>query len=249
MVTLPHGETNITLACQNRCVSCNHFVAIQKPWHADLSCLERDLFTAAKVMHFDVYNLVGGEPTLHPRIVEALAIVRASRISDRVEITSNGQNFGRLPDEFYMLLDDLIITPYKLTDDERTHIIDKCAENGVSLSWHPVIFQYAAFKTANPERGAYYYRDCWYRRNRNVIDEGYFHRCCIGRFIPELLQGKDRNAEAIALEGLTEETLRAFLDDWRVPEMCNVCGCNQSPIIQWSEEADPQKWIEASLGE
>lgn len=246
MVTFPHGETNITLACQNRCISCNHFVAIQKPWFADPAQIARDLSIAAKVMHFRVYNMVGGEPTLHPGIVEIAKIIRASGITDRVEITSNGQGNARWPDELYRSIDDLIITPYKLNDEDKARIYEKCAEFGVSLQWHPVIFTYAAYKTADKERGARLYAHCWYRRNRMVIDEGYFHRCCIGRFIPELMQGQDRNAQALPLEGLTEEKLMAFVLSPDAPEMCDVCGCNNAPGLPWREERDPDKWREDS---
>jgi cyclic pyranopterin phosphate synthase len=247
MITLPHGETNCTLACQNRCVSCNHFIPLQDPWFADPGVIMHDLSTAAKLVHFRVYNLVGGEPTLHPQVVEIARIVRQSGITDRVEITSNGQSCARWPDALYQAIDDLIITPYKLTGEQRALIIDKCAEHGVSLQWHPVIFTYAGYKQADPARGAALYRSCWYKANRNVIDVGYFYRCCIGRFIPELLQSADRNVEAIALEGLTEDKLTAYLRQPETPEMCFVCGANCAPQLAWREQADRGKWMEESL--
>jgi cyclic pyranopterin phosphate synthase len=247
MITLPHGETNVTLACQNRCVSCNHFIPLQDPWFADPDVVKRDLEAAAKIMHFQVYNLVGGEPTLHPQIVEIARIVRQSGITDRIEITSNGQSCRRWPDALYQSIDDLIITPYKIGAYEIALIIDKCAEHGVSLQWHPVIFTYAAYQQPNSERGAVLYQSCWYKRNRNVIDVGYFHRCCIGRFLPELLQGQARNAEAIPLEGLTEAALLAFINQPETPEMCNVCGANCAPRVSWAEESDPTRWKERSL--
>jgi len=247
MITLPHGESNVTLACQNRCVSCNHFVAAQRPWMADPAVIARDLEMAAKVMHFRVYNMVGGEPSLHPQVVEIARLIRASGICDRVEMTSNGQSCERWDDNLYAALDDLIVTPYKLTDAQRSLIIDKCAEYGVALQWHPVIFTYAGYKQADRARGEALYRHCWYKRNRNVIDAGYFYRCCIGRFIPELLQGREQTYGALPLEGLTEQRLRAYLDEPTAPEMCDVCGSNCAPALPWREERDPAKWMEASL--
>jgi cyclic pyranopterin phosphate synthase len=245
---LPHGETNITLACQNRCVSCNHFIPLQDPWFADPSVIARDLTAAAEVMHFRVYNLVGGEPTLHPQVVEIARIVRQSGITDRVEITSNGQSCARWPDALYQAIDDLIITPYKLTGEQRALIIDKCAEFGVSLQWHPVVFTYAAYKQPHrPEQADRLYRSCWYADNRNVIDEGYFYRCCIGRFIPELLLGLPHDADAIPLDGLTEEKLLAYLRQAETPAACLVCGANCAPQLAWREQADRGKWMEESL--
>lgn len=72
MIHAIHGETNITLACQNNCVGCNHFVPVQKPWFIDSDALRVDLFMASRIIHFERYNLVGGEPTLHQKILDLL---------------------------------------------------------------------------------------------------------------------------------------------------------------------------------
>lgn len=247
MIKLLHGECNICLACQNRCVSCNHFVPLQSPFMVDPDAFKRDLEMAARVMHFDVFNLVGGEPTLHPRVVDLLRMVKAAGIADRREITSNGQSCKRWPDELYQELDDLIITPYKLLPDERELITSKSERYNVRLEWHWVGFTYAAYRKGDSRRGDMLYRDCWYAANRNVIDNGYFYRCCIGRFIPQLLLGLPREDDAIALDGLTEERLRAFLSRRETPSGCNVCGSNRAPSCGWSEQPDREKWLAESL--
>jgi hypothetical protein len=247
MICLPHGETNITLHCQNRCVSCNHFIPIQEPFHADPAGIERDLNMAAKVMHFAVYNTVGGEPTLHPQIVDILGIIRKSGICDRVEITSNGQNSDRWPDALFESIDDLIVTPYKITDAEKQSIADRCKQHRVHLEWHWVGFTYAAYREPDVRRGEALYPNCWYAANRNVIDDGYFYRCCIGRFIPEVLLGLPREDDAIALEGLTEDALAAFLRRPTVPAACNVCGSNNARWLGWQEQPDKTRWLQESL--
>jgi hypothetical protein len=248
MVTFPHGETNVTLACQNKCVSCNHFIPIQDPWFIDPTDFARDLSMAAQVMHFQVFNLVGGEPTLHPRLMDLIRIVRESGISDSIEITTNGQAYRRWPDEMYQEIDELIVTPYKLNKSELDLIADKCFLFGTRFQTHPVIFTWAAYRDPHsPERAAALYKSCWYAANRNVIDEGYFHRCCIGRFIPSLLQGRDKNADALPLEGLTEDRLLAFMRQAETPEMCNVCASNCGAQITW-REIGRENWREVSLG-
>lgn len=249
MLNLPHGESNITLACQNRCVSCNHFVPLQKPWFVEPADVARDLAMATKVMHFGIYNTVGGEPTLHPRIVDILRIIRESGITNRVEITTNGQHSERWPEELYASIDDLIVTPYKLTAEERQRITEGCKRHKVRLEWHQcAIFTYAGYKQPRPEGVTWdMYRNCWYAANRNVIDGGYFYRCCIGRFIPEVLLGLPREDDAIALDGLTEAGLRAFLNQPRIPKGCYVCGSNCAPSLPWHEQPDRERWLDESL--
>lgn len=248
MIAYPHGETNITFTCQNRCVSCNHFIPVQDAWFADPEIIRHDLNICAKVMHFDVYNLVGGEPTLHPEILNIIAIVRESGITDRVEITSNGQNFERLPDEFFRAIDDLIITPYKLTDIEKNYIIEKCSDHGVCLQWHPVIFTYVAYKQPHSQEvAANLYHHCWYNINRHVIDEGYFYRCCTAPFIPSILLDLPKETDGLPVDGIAEEGLNAYMSQSDTPVSCMVCGSNCAAQLEWREQPDRKIWFEESL--
>lgn len=247
MIRRPHGETNITLACQNRCVGCNHFIPLQQPWFIEPLDFARDMAMAAKMVHFERYNLVGGEPTLHPKIMNLLALLHASEIADSVEITTNGQSIRKMPDEFFAALDELIVTPYKLNDDDKQYITDKCKEFGTALQWHPVIFTECAYKNRSSEEEARArYRACWYNVNRHVIDGGYFYRCCTAPFIPSVLLGMEKQRDGIALEGLTEARLADYLAQRETPESCYVCASNCGSVIPWRETTN-DKWFEESV--
>lgn len=247
MITRPHGETNITLACQNRCVACNHFVPVQDPWFIEPEDLKRDLAMASKIVHFERYNLVGGEPMLHPKLMELLHILKDSGIADTLEITSNGQAIERMPDEFFTVLDELIITPYKLSAELIDYIKRKCAEAGLALQWHPVIFTEVAYGNKANEPDAYNrYKRCWYNVNRHVIDGGYFYRCCTAPFIPSVLLGMAKERDGIKLEGLTEAGLTAYLDQQETPESCYVCASNCGRQLPW-RETTKDRWLAESI--
>jgi len=246
MIKRPHGETNVTLACQNSCVGCNHFIPMQKPYFIEPATLERDLTAMAKIVHFDRYNLVGGEPTLHPDIMELLQIVKDSGIADTLEVTSNGQNIYKMPDAFFEILDELIITPYKLGEPERAYITAKCERAGTSLQWHPVIFTECAYKEPSPQDIAQgRFNACWYNINRHVIDEGYFYRCCTAPFIPSILLGLPKETDGIAIEELTEQALADYLSTREVPASCFVCASNMGNRIEWRENRD--NWLNESV--
>lgn len=250
MIRWPHGETNVTSYCQNRCIGCNHLIPIANSYaHIDPETMRRDLAIMTKIVHFDRYNLVGGEPTLHPEIVRCLQIVRESGITDYVTITTNGQNFARLPDALYQNVNELIVTPYKLTADEVKYITDKCTQFGVTLSWHPVIFTQVAHKQRHSsEQARELYKNCWYNINRHVIDNGYFYRCCTAPFIPELLLGLEKTADALQItDTLTEAELLAYQDSQQTPASCFVCASNMGARHRWGEEADPKLWVEKSI--
>lgn len=250
MVILLHGETNVTFACSNSCASCNHFAPIREPWHALPADIDRDLILAAKVMHFEQYALIGGEPTLHPKLLEIIDIIRRSGITDRIQLATNGQNAERWSDELYKAIDDLQVTPYKLSEAERFCLMRKCRKHNVVLQWQPFdVFNFVAYKRPHSaERAAELYCACWYRKLRQVIDGGYFYRCCLGRHIPEMLLGLPREDDAIALKGLTEEKLLTYLAQTETPRACYICGaCNQAPEFAWYEQPDRAKWLEESL--
>lgn len=247
MIIRPHGETNITTACQNSCASCNHFIPMQDPSFIKPEILEMDLNALSGFLHFSRYNLVGGEPTLHPKIIDLLQIVKDSGITDTMEITSNGQSVRRLPESFWGMIDEFIVTPYKLTNEDIGYIDRKCKEHGTAIQWHPVIFTAAAYKRrSNKPEADYRYKTCWYNVNRHVIDNGYFYRCCTAPFIPSVLMGLSKEHDGIAIEGLTEERLDEYLLQDETPESCFVCASNCGPVIDW-HETDREHWIDESL--
>jgi cyclic pyranopterin phosphate synthase len=248
MIRLPHSEYNITTACQNSCVACNHFNPLQERWHKDPEVVKHDFELAAKLLHFHDMCIIGGEPTLHPRLLEILDITRNSGITDRVKVNTNGQNAERWPDDLYRKTDHLQVSPYKLTAEEKFRLKIKCAEFNVELEWQDLGFRKVGYKVADAERGRRLFQNCWYRHNRHVIEDGYFYYCCVGRWIPETLLGKSRTSEAIALEGLTEERLKEFLGATEPPASCAVCCSNMGEMIGWSEEKDKVKWLDKTLG-
>lgn len=247
MIYRPHGESNIVLTCQNKCVGCNHFIPIQKPWLIDPIYFRVDLFKAAKLVHFDRYNLVGGEPTLHPKILELIQIIKDSEIADSIEITTNGQLYKSWPDELYQAIDELIVTPYKLSNEDLQAIGDKCRQYGTSFQVHPVIFTECAYKEkASDEIAHARYKNCWYNVNRHVIDGGVFYRCCTSPFIPCLLLNLDNAHDGISLDGLTEDALRDYLNQEETPASCYVCASNCGSQIPWRETSN-DKWLEESV--
>lgn len=247
MIIRPHGETNVTLACQNKCVACNHFIPVQNAWFVEPKDFQGDLEVASKIVHFERYNLVGGEPMLHPRLMELLHILKGSGIADTIEITSNGQAIEKMPDEFFQILDELIITPYKLTDRQVQYTKDKCAEFDLALQWHPVIFTEVAYSRKANEADAHRrYKNCWYNVNRHVIDGGYFYRCCTAPFIPEIMLGLNKEHDGIALEGLTEQRLAEYLAQDETPAACYVCASNCGQRLEW-REVSRKDWFKESI--
>jgi GTP 3',8-cyclase len=244
VIHFPHLETNITTYCQNKCVGCNHLTPlVDKPAHLDPKIIERDLNIARNIMHANDYTLVGGEPTLHPAIMDIIGIVKRSDIADGMVIYTNGQSMRHLPDDFYREIDQLIVTPYKLDMEEINFIANKCDELNVKFERHTTTFTQAFYKKRHSCNDAEeIYRACWFRWNRRVIENGYFHRCCLSPFIPALTGGKH---DGLALNGISENALVEYLNE-PVPDICFTCGSNCGVPIGW-KETTKENWIADSV--
>lgn len=250
MILLPSLEANITYYCQNKCASCNHMIPlVEKPYHVDLDVIERDINAMKKIAHCVEFSVVGGEPTLHPQVAEIIKMVQMSGIANTVLTYTNGQAMKHLPDDYYKYLDLIRVDPYKLTQEQRDYITDRCGQFGLPIEWHSTDFRRQFYRNKHSkEQADQLFKYCWFRYNRAVIDEGYFYRCCTSPFIPLYLLGQERTADAIPIEGLTEQKIVEYLNPPETPEICYVCGGNCGEPVGWHEVSGRDEWLNDSLG-
>lgn len=263
MVRLPHLETNVTSACQNRCNSCNHFVPLQlgKPFMLDPAVMERDLRHLSRICRVEKYGMLGGEPTLHPDLTQLISIAADSGIAREIEVWTNGQRLAeqlkkRWDFFWFGKWDALVVTAYpgKLADDDIDRLQSACRTAGKRFELkdernHPNFTQ--LLKKA-PERAQETFDHCWFKTFSRVIDNGFFYMCCCGPYIPKLLLGRPEGVDGLRIdETTTEEDLLAFLNRREALESCGTCAGRNTrdavPVV-WGETRDPQTWIDVSSG-
>lgn len=259
MMTLPHLETNITIACNNSCVACNHFVPLQrKQARASMVTPEgllSDLTNLGRVARAAKYAFIGGEPTLHPGLRQMVDVARAVGIADELEIWTNGQTLrgnNKLNGWFWWAFDRVVVSAYpgKLTDDDLQWMADAANEAGVKFEVkderkQPYFTRLLESEPTDEARTRAKYRRCWYRTYCHVLDHGAFYRCCTSPFIPEFVLGQP-NTDGIPVEGITEEALRAFLGQEEPMDSCRVCAGHGAEPVAWVEIREPVAWVEAS---
>ncbi len=256
-VFLRHLETNITIACNNSCVACNHFVVPQRAVarHSFITPaqLELNLRHFGRVAHVGAYAMIGGEPTLHPKLPDLLQVARESGIADTLEVWTNGQTLRRMRPQFWASLDVLVVSAYpgKLGDEDLGWIREKCADAGVRFDLkdernQPYFTRLLEAEPTDAAATADKYRRCWYRTYTRVLDHGYFYRCCTSPFIPKLLLGQPEGTDGIPVEGLTVEALRTFLDQPEPAASCTVCAGHGANPVPWAEFRRPDEWLNAS---
>ncbi len=198
-----------------------------------MGTFERDLAAAAGVLAPGLLKLTGGEPLLHPRIVDLARAARASGLAPQLSLTTNGLLARAAPAALWPLLDRLTLSWYASAPlPERTHrfIEDTCAEHDISLAVKP----FTSFQRITPphartaEEAARTHARCWMRSRCHLLHERRFYTCTRpphleGSGLP-LTAGYQSAADGVGLEGPDLlERLLAYLEAETPLGACSLC--------------------------
>ena len=249
MIVIPHVETNITLACTNRCVGCNHFAPIQPGTMADPETIRHDLDNIGKVAKIQRFALIGGEPTLHKRIDEILQIASDSETVGYIEVWTNGARLADMTETFWQCVNEIDLTLYPGKPVDVEWLRRKCTETFTVLKikngaddFTQLIYEDSASDSEASER----YANCFYGSYCHVLDNGYFYRCCTSPFIPKLLLDLPEGTDGIPVEGITEQALVDYLNQKETPASCYRCAGHAGKHIGW-RECSREDWLKESV--
>ncbi len=260
---ITHLETDVTEACQLSCVNCNHAVPLHRakpggPRGTTPQIVERDLAHLAPILRTDAWGALGGEPTLSKHLVDILHVVRDSRIANEIEVWTNGLTIRKQTPAFWRAFDVLVVSLYPgyATDADVAWMQAKCADEGVRFvpkdeRVTPNFQNWLDPEPSDPVRTQAKYDSCFFRSFSRAVNRGYFHTCCCGPQIPEMIQGLPFGTDGIAVEGLTKEALVAYLESTTPLGACTVCAGRDAPAASpqpWREERDPAVWRHKSAG-
>lgn len=259
MLRIPHLETDVCSACQLSCVACNHLVPMYRKHgvsNAKVGQVAKDLNHLSTILHADVWGALGGEPLLHKGLVDILKVVRESQVCTTIEVWTNGLLLAQMSGEFWRSFDILVLSVYEDKHDDQSleWIKSKCEHEGVRLVikdervWHN--FRTLLEPTPTDEVATLAkYRGCFFRSFSRVANHGYFYTCCCAPHMPVLLQGRPQGSDGVKIEGLTEQGLNEYLSKDIPLGCCSMCaGRDTAKPIEWREERNPDRWVEASKG-
>lgn len=101
----PALDVHVADHCNLRCRGCVHFAPLAKEHYLDFGEYEAELRALAAIPgiegYFRALYLMGGEPLLHPRIVDVMALTRRLLPRVRIVLATNGILLGRMDEEFW----------------------------------------------------------------------------------------------------------------------------------------------------
>lgn len=254
MIKLRSLETDITTVCQNSCAGCDHMIPLaKKRTMMKPAAFQADLDVMKRLVHSEKYGILGGEPTLHPQLVEILTVLKDAHITDKIQLWTNGQSFDDIPDEVFGIINELVWSVYpsgKVTasGEDRARVL--CAKHGVIFS---ALQRGDYFKvplhahTSTYEEARDRYRTCVLKVCGHVILNGYFYVCCLSPSIHVRLLRMPEGADGISLEDITEDQIKAFIEDPEPPKSCYRCRAYQGRQFHWHEVKGAKAWLAESM--
>jgi MoaA/NifB/PqqE/SkfB family radical SAM enzyme len=124
--------------CNLNCKSCEHFSPLSEKKFLDINVYEKDCIRLSKLTGgiVDDISLLGGEPLLHPLIVDFMIISRKYFPIGMIRIITNGLLLAQQPDTFWKACKEnniaiyISVYPVKIN---YFHIKEKTDEYGIKL--------------------------------------------------------------------------------------------------------------------
>jgi organic radical activating enzyme len=203
-ITIPALEVRAVEHCNLRCAGCAQVSPLMQKSFAKAEQIGNDLLQLSKHFQADQITVLGGEPTLHPELSKILRTIRASGVSRRLHLTTNGLGLSRLPHEVWSLLDVVEVSIYPVSQTVFGTALQQLLliawDAGVELRLTP----YKTFrKIISPRRNATEqmvqktFDACYFKRFTNTISNGYFYACAPSVNIPTLLRQSDIGSQSV----------------------------------------------------
>jgi MoaA/NifB/PqqE/SkfB family radical SAM enzyme len=249
-------DINVVDHCNLKCKYCANFCPLVKEKNMDVERYEKDcerlfFLSGGKIR---TIRLLGGEPLLHPRLVEIIGITHKHFPLSRIDLVTNGLLLLKMPDEFWRQC-------------------DKCSVR-IAISHYPIELDYLRIKSkakrhrvkteyGKKARGMYKWlldikgsqdikesrRYCIRANQCTVLQEGKIYSCSLPPWIKHFNEYFGTNLEVNELDYIDiykvknyEEILK-FLDN-PIPfcKYCNTKNINYSNKWEISKK-EITEWI------
>jgi hypothetical protein len=254
MIFVEKCEVNICRHCNNRCAACNHGSPLAEPYYMDPEILRRDLAALSPLLHVGFFCLQGGEPLLHPRILELMDVTMNSGIADQYGFLSNGRLLHRMPEEFFQKCGrmkpgekkfEFRISVYPNLDlktlEEPTR---KAGRYDFVIDARPAgSFWKLFYHSTDGGKAAWSRCPC---KTCYTVHEGFLFHCPTAAFFPGQFWGLDPQLDGFPLAGATEKSLAEFLDRYFPLKSCAFCTGAGRSRISWHETKTREEWMQAA---
>ncbi|MEI0446103.1 radical SAM protein [Brachyspira intermedia] len=130
-------EVQIVDHCNLNCYGCTHYSTLAKENFIDINNFKNDIEELSKKIDLNKFRIMGGEPLLHPNIINFLEESRKYLPNTKICLVTNGILLPKMNIEFWNALRNnniqIDITKYPPLNDNFSKYLDLCDEYGVKI--------------------------------------------------------------------------------------------------------------------
>lgn len=245
---LEYLEMHIADNCNLKCRGCTHFANISnRDNFIDARVLELRFKRLSKLFTIEKLRLLGGEPLLHPDIINILKIARRDLEYSNIELVTNGLLLNKITDEFFetckkcRIKITISLYPVLKNKEELEKILSSFK---VNYEFSPMTFSFVA--NLNPNGNS----------DKNKTFQNCIHSCCkilkddniyicpICAYIDKYNKHFNKNIpKGEGINIFTNSTKQIFHYLKKPEETCKYCT-NQYNYIDWncSNNPDEKDW-------
>lgn len=246
-------EVNVVYHCNLSCRGCSHLSPIVTNHFVEPLQVFNDLAIVAKYYSSRYIRIIGGEPLLHPDIIQIIDAVYRSGISKRIQVVTNGHLLTKMGNSFWKKVDEVCISIYRdkqINSEYIEEIESKARLHNVVLEclyFDNFRESYSELGTKDTNLIQRIYSTCkmahtWHS---HTIAEGYFYKCPQSFFLPKEMNNEilKLSKNGIQITDSTEfaENLLAYLNSPEALLSCHHClgsvgklfAHEQIPRSQW----------------
>ncbi|MDQ1353409.1 MAG: hypothetical protein QG657_3715 [Acidobacteriota bacterium] len=229
-------EINVVYHCNLSCRACAHFSPISPKYYLDPNELYQQLSILAKCFRVRYVELLGGEPLLHPQLIEIARAVRESGVTRYIRIITNGLLLEKMKDIFWKEVDEIHISEYpgkEMTQAQLDYIRNKAELLNVNIEFmHYVNFRevYSSIGTNDAALIKRIYKSCQctHRYQSFTFAQGYFYKCPLAFFIPlksQNIEISDPTVDGVKIIDVPDlrEKLLQYLESPNPLNSCKYC--------------------------
>lgn len=107
-------ETHIVNHCNLNCAYCTHYAPLAEPWYKGINEYIKEIAKIAEITKQELpfFHILGGEPLLHPQLLDFCYITRKALPLTHIAIVTNGILLPQQSDEFFQKLNEWNIGVY-----------------------------------------------------------------------------------------------------------------------------------------
>lgn len=250
---------NILDHCNLRCKGCDHFACIADPYFVPYETIKRDVERISKIFHGDYimqFGVMGGEPLLHPDLLEILKVIRSQFENARISVYTNGILLMKQKKEFWRVLREnnigIMQTHYPIHLDFKG-IAERAKNENVIYDYYQFTGEKKLFKkvvnlkgTGDPVES---FAKCHISNYGNFLMEGKLYGCPFScqsnRIFNKKFNQNLRMTEMDYLDIYKENDMQKFFSFSAKPKFyCRYCDGLRENILWERSKGQIEEWAE-----